>query len=165
MAEMSPEQAMVRDPLSQVTRRERTLLLGVSLIGITIAKTGLIPSRITALNVEIGKADLRPVLIILALVTAYFLVAFVLYALADMIARNLAYREALKDAMVRRAELKEHGGWTTEDEEEFYKTFGRERFPRIFLKPVASFRLAFDFGLPILVGIYEIVTLFTTSVR
>jgi hypothetical protein len=50
----SPEQIRLRDPLAEVTRRERRLLLGASIIGLTVAKTGLVPTKISALGVESG---------------------------------------------------------------------------------------------------------------
>jgi len=40
------------DPLSEVTRRERRALLGVSALSIAMSITHLIPTKISALGVE-----------------------------------------------------------------------------------------------------------------
>jgi hypothetical protein len=57
----------------------RRLLLRVSTIGITLVKTGLVPSKIFALGIEFTSTDQRSFLAIIALVTIYFLVAFAIY--------------------------------------------------------------------------------------
>lgn len=75
----------LKDPLSDVTRKERVYLLGISAIGITIVFTGLIPTEITALGIKFAEADRRSLLLIFALVVGYFLVAFVSYALSDFL--------------------------------------------------------------------------------
>jgi hypothetical protein len=42
-----PPEVRVRDPLSEVTRKERRILLGTSALGIIVAKVGLVPTKIT----------------------------------------------------------------------------------------------------------------------
>ena len=65
------------DPLSTVTRKERRALLLVSMIAITLVKARVIPSKITALGIEFQKLDQQSLLSILALITGYFLIAFI----------------------------------------------------------------------------------------
>jgi hypothetical protein len=84
----------LRDPLKEVTRRERLYLLGMSLVGITIVWTGLIPQEISTLGITFGEADRQGLLRVLALVIGYFWAAFVIYAASDF----LAWRSALKNA-------------------------------------------------------------------
>jgi hypothetical protein len=72
------------DPLSDVTRKERVYLLGISAISIAIVFTGLIPTEIRTFGIKFGEANRSSLLIILALVVAYFLVAFLSYALSDL---------------------------------------------------------------------------------
>src|SRR5436305_2954409 len=69
-------EATLRDPLSEVTRKERRTLLGVAALGIVVAKAGIVPSRISALGVEFGKTDQATLLRMLALIIGYFLLAF-----------------------------------------------------------------------------------------
>lgn len=81
-------EVLVKDPLTEVTRKERVYLLAVSLIGIAIVTTGLVPSRIAALGIVLDQPDRAALLILLAVVTAYFLVAFVVYAASDYVTRR-----------------------------------------------------------------------------
>lgn len=83
---------ILKDPLSDVTRKERVYLLVTSTIGIAIAKTGLIPSRISALGIQFEEANQSALLLLLGSVAAYFLVAFIIYAVADFFAWLDNYR-------------------------------------------------------------------------
>jgi hypothetical protein len=67
------------DPLKEETRKARLYLLGVSMVGIAIVWTGLVPQEITTLGITFGQADRRALLLILALVVVYFLTAFAVY--------------------------------------------------------------------------------------
>jgi hypothetical protein len=59
---------VLKDPLSDVTRKERVYLLTTSTIGIAIVKTGLAPSRITTLGIEFEKANQNALLLLLGIV-------------------------------------------------------------------------------------------------
>ena len=74
MALPSPSEIRVRDPLSDTTRKERRSLLGASALGIVIVKSGLVPSKITALGIEFTRTDQRALLAALAAVVVYLLV-------------------------------------------------------------------------------------------
>ena len=96
---MEPTQdPQLRDPLSEVTRKERLYLLAISTIGITIEYTGLIPSEITTFGIRFGEADQNYLLIILALVITYFLVAFTLYAASDFLAWRLTFQTMIRES-------------------------------------------------------------------
>ena len=71
------------DPLSEVTRRERKYLLGLSAVTLFIAQTGRGPGEFTLLGLSFKLADLTPFLPLLASVVTFFLVAFILYGLGD----------------------------------------------------------------------------------
>lgn len=77
---------ILKDPLSDVTRKERVYLLATSTIGIAIVKTGLVPSRISALGIQFEEANQSALLFLLGIVVAYFLIAFIIYAVADFFA-------------------------------------------------------------------------------
>jgi len=81
------------DPLKAETRKARLYLLGVSMVGITIVYTGLVPQQITTLGITFGEADRRSLLFILALVILYFLAAFVVYGGSDFLASRTAFLE------------------------------------------------------------------------
>lgn len=71
------------DPLSPVTRRERQFLLLVSLMGLAVAKGGLIPEKITALGIDLSATQQKNLLFLISLAMIYFLVAFLLYGFSD----------------------------------------------------------------------------------
>lgn len=83
MSEPIYQQVLLKDPLSEETRKERRNLLGVSTLGIVMVKSGLIPSKISALGIEFSQADQTVLLYALAVITIYFLLAFIFYALSD----------------------------------------------------------------------------------
>ncbi len=99
--------AVLRDPLSEVTRKERIYLLGTSMVGIAILKTGLVPTQITALGIEFQEADQDTFLLLLGLVVLYFLVAFIVYAASDFLAWWEGYRTVLYEILppLKRSEM------------------------------------------------------------
>jgi hypothetical protein len=99
-ADPTAADVLVRDPLTPVTRKERLYFLAVSMIGIAMVRTGLVPSKIATFGIELDKPNRNALLFLLALVTIYFFAAFVIYAAADYIAR----REALLAARKRDVE-------------------------------------------------------------
>jgi len=93
-AELTYREVAARDPLSPVTRKERLYLLAVSMIGIAVVNTGLVPTKVATFGIELDKPNRSALLTLLALVTAYFFVAFVIYAASDYIARQAALAAA-----------------------------------------------------------------------
>lgn len=93
-------QILLGDPLSEEARKERRNLLGLSAVGIAIAKIGLLPTKIAALGIEFNAAS-RPLLMkAFAGVVAYFLAAFIIYSSADFVCWGSAYWKASVDRMV-----------------------------------------------------------------
>jgi hypothetical protein len=70
------------------------------MVGIPILKTGLVPTKNTALGIEFGEDDQQTFLFLLGLVVVYFLAAFLIYAASDFLAWWEVYR-------VARAEIEE----------------------------------------------------------
>lgn len=165
MTEQDLEQSRLRDALSDVTRKERRFLLGTSLLGIAVTKTGLVPSKISALGIELQGADQRALLAIVAFVISYFLVAFIVYATSDYLAWRLSIsRQAIKKTL---SSYEEHlQGFfpqpgTIEGELEELKAELHKKL-RIYFKlvtPTSIVRALFDFGLPIAVGGYALILL------
>jgi hypothetical protein len=130
-----------RDPLSEETRTTRTYLLGLSMAGIVMVHAGLLPSRITALGIAFEKADRRLLLFLCGLVTAYFLVAFFLYAIVDFIRDLGAWSEARSP----------RGIFADEPQEPQESTGKRTNIGTT----VVVFVLFFQYALPILIGAYS----------
>ena len=96
MSSESPLDISLRDPLSEVTRKERKMLLGISVLSIFITKTGLIPSKISAFGIDFEKTDQQAFQIVMAFVVVYFLVAFFLYGLSDFLAWRISFNQGAK---------------------------------------------------------------------
>jgi hypothetical protein len=149
---------VLRDPLSEVTRKERVYLLGSSIGRIAILKTGLVPSKITALGIELEKGNQEIILSLLGLVVLYFLAAFVVYATSDFLAWWESYQAALHEHITPDAKIIEE---LPEDHEEFLERF-REELPSMSRRRrtrrtgliVATIRALLEYVLPVLVGAY-----------
>jgi hypothetical protein len=87
---MASPETILGDPLSEVSRKERRALLGVSATGLVVAYTGLVPSEIANLGIRFSPTDRSWLLKLLALIVLYFVVAFVAYASSDIVKWRLA---------------------------------------------------------------------------
>lgn len=169
MIEPTAAEIAVRDPLTEVTRKERRALLGMSVLGIALVKTGFVPTKISALGIEFSQADQKSILTILAFVVIYFLVAFVVYATTDFLTWRLAFRSAAiarRERQMQRDIAKRDG--TTELELVKLDPEGWQHLPGSIayrISGVASvIRATFEFLLPIIVGIYAAMLLSTAHV-
>jgi hypothetical protein len=95
---------MVRDLLSEVTRKTRLYLLAVSLIGVAMVSTGLVPTKVATFGIELEQPNRSALLFLVALVDIYFLAAFVIYAASD-------YRQQLAQVAAARERAAEARGW------------------------------------------------------
>ena len=171
MAGERPIQILLKDPLSEVARKERRNLLAVAAAGVVIGKTGMVPTKISALGIEFSQADRAALVRVLAAVISYFLVAFVLYAASDFTAWRARYHESQFEAWFDRLPTMEErdGGVHVAPAEGMIRARERRRFYEkrrpfyaYLARPVPVLRASFDFGLPILIGIYAFVTLIRT---
>ncbi len=160
----TPDTVRLRDPLSEVTRRERRYLLGVSMLGISIAQGGLLPTQISALGISLSGPEQRTLLVLVGLVCLYYLAAFIVYALSDFTSWQVAIRDSIVDAW--------NAPRTDEDEGEAERAIRMEQFFQrhhpflhvsdIFVVPVSKTRATFEFLVPAIVGLYAVVVLFLT---
>ena len=164
--EKRPSEIRLQDPLSAVTRGERRTLLGVSTVGILIAKTGLVPERISALGVEFERTDQGALLVLLALVIGYFLAAFLVYAASDLVAWRIEYRNSLirarREQVLSERPVRTLTGTPLTPEED---TRVMAQLPGSWLvaasAPLSAVRALFEFALPVLVGAIAIYALLT----
>ena len=155
-------QIRLNDPLNDVTRKERRNLLGVSALGVLMAKTGLVPSSIFALGIEFSSTDQKTILRVVALVVLYFLCAFVIYAVADFLAWGSAIKVAVNETAEKVASETEEGRQKRKAIDDAVKNalqfyFGRcvDR-PFSFVTPIQWVRVIFEFLVPIILGLYSI---------
>jgi hypothetical protein len=158
-----PLQVSLRDPLSQVTRNERRMLLAISVLSIFIARTGLVPTKISALGIDLEKTDQQAFLLVMALVVAYFVIAFVLYGMTDFLSWRLSYNEGSKVAYKAFFES-HHGGKVAEKggAPDYYPEDWIPRWPNHLAYPVSVARALFEFFFPILIAGYAIYALIST---
>ena len=168
----SPTAARLNDPLSEVTRRERKYLLGISLLSMFIVKTGLVPTKVSALGVEFNEANQESLLLILALMVLFFLVAFCIYALSDFLAWRVeaitAIRPFVQDNL-QESELDLQNPDLAEEHrlilDDLQQEVLRQQKPvdRI-TRPIILLRGVFEFVVPLGVGAYGFVVAWTGAV-
>lgn len=95
-AALRPVEVMLRDPLSEVTRKERRSLLGISAIAILVGRTGLVPAKIENFGISFAAPERQALLWVFFAVVLYYTVAFILYAMSDF----LIYRYAVHQGRV-----------------------------------------------------------------
>jgi len=151
-----PVEAMLRDPLSDVGRKERRSLLGVSVVAILVGWTGLVPEKIENLGITFTAPARAGLLWVLLAVVVYYTLAFVFYAMSDF----LSYRHAvhLGNQEIRRQRLK------SENVKDDLMTPGDQDVSRPWrwirsVPTVAVIRGTFDFGIPLLVAFCAIILL------
>jgi len=171
MKEPTPSEIRIRDPLSDVTRKERRLLLGVSVIGIALVKIGLVPSKISAFGIDFTPVNQKSLVYLFAVIVIYFLAAFIIYSASDFIAWRLAFRAALEEILRKRIAARKNVGLRPVDEESrelenmLNERLRRERVVFALSGPVSVIRALFEFLLPITAGLYTILSLIFYKTR
>jgi len=124
-------------------------------VGIVIAKANIVPTKISALGVEFSQTNQAAMLKVIAAVVLYFLLAFLLYCVCDLIRLRISYRrtfvEQVEEARRGRREegqggivVGQHPGW-----------------PYFVISLIRA--VLFDFALPIATGVYAVAVLLKTG--
>ena len=155
------------DPLSEVTRKERTSLLGLSMLGLALVAVPLVPEKFGVFGIEFSKVNQKTFLALYALMVSYYLIAFLLYALTDFVAwrrlehiRRTAYIRAQggTDADVA-TELprppQPATNWLNREMNPVYRGFASFAAARL----ASRARAVFEFGLPIAFSLYVVIRL------
>ena len=166
-----PIEVRIRDPLSEVTRKERRFLLGMCIICIGIIEIGIVPTKISALGVDFSPTTQKSLLMILASIVGYFLIAFSIYAASDFLAWRIAFHQAVRDSLKLRAEEE----MSTDIRERTRKEkllldemliLGRPNFAwASAYKPISLSRAIFDFVIPVLLGITTLCIVFSHVIK
>ncbi len=160
MVENVSKDILLSDPLSSVTRRERRLLLGVSVFSIAMVKTGLVPAKISAFGIEFTNTNQRSILWITALIAFYFLCAFSIYAASDF----LGWKKVIRTERVKRAKERLEKAQISdpryyEEQDYIARNVPSARLLYLFQNPISILRALFEFVLPFVIGIYAILLL------
>src|SRR5437870_4648464 len=111
MPEPDPS-TFLSDLLSDVSRRERRNVLIASTVGTLMAHVGLVPTQISALGIAFPAPAQSSLLVLMAIVVAYFVAAFFIYGWADF----LIWRKRRHDYVVSLKIADDN--WTMDDEME-----------------------------------------------
>jgi hypothetical protein len=167
----------IADPLSEVTRGERKALLIASLVGMAIAKGGLIPTQIEALGIDLSQTEVKSLLYITALVLAYLLMGFFLYSSADIRQRRLKIaasraraRPIIQEAMASYEQKKTEPSPDPNDpNRSLIESLGPltaiadQTKLATELLTISTFRLIFEVHLPIAVGLVALILVLTET--
>lgn len=130
-------------------------MLGIATVGIIVAKTGFVPSKISALGIDFSFTDQKMLYRALAGVIGYFVVAFILYAASDFVAWRVAWMNAMRAATRARHERK-----ASESASELHHAVEQElsaqfrNVPYALSSSVSSLRALFDFAVPVIIGVW-----------
>lgn len=176
----SPRDVLLRDPLTELTRKERRSLLIASALGVVFVEGGFVPSKIATFGIEFTETDQRSLLIVVSIVVIYFLAGFLLYAASDFINWRGAWVDAF-GAAVEESEARpprkllrledfeeEEDPWEELDRKNhamYVENWTREmdknmKYFRL-TGPISFLRMFFEFFLPILIGGYAVYALWS----
>ena len=153
--------SLLSDPLAEVTRKERRNLLIASVVGIHVGLLGLVPSKLSALGIDFTPPAQQQFVWLVAAVVSYFLVAFAVYASADWFAWWNKYKTYLIDA------VHEIETWSQSDQErydEIHNHVPQMLWLRRWSNPIAFTRVAFEFGVPVVAGVFSVSTLLSAKI-
>jgi hypothetical protein len=140
--------------------------LGLSMLGISIAQGGLLPTQITALGISLNAQEQRTILVLLGLICLYYLVAFLVYALSDFTSWQVAIRDSIVSLWQAPrgddVEEEDAGERAMRMESFFEKHHPFLHVSDIFVRPVSKVRAVFEFLIPPIVGVYAVIVLFFT---
>ena len=157
------------DPLTEVTRRERTALLGLSMLGLALVAVPLIPEKFGVFGLEFTKLNQKNFLSIYALLLGYYVAAFSIYAFTDFVAWRRT--ERIRHSEYVRAHVAAHpeGKNTAQTPIPVFYAWNKRLNPVYY--GFASFAIArlasrlralFEFALPLVFAGYVIIRLLST---
>ena len=143
---------MLSDPLSEVTRKERRNLIGAAITYIVVVKLGLVPSKISALGIELSAPAQEAFLSIFIMIVGYFLCAFGLYAISDV----LVWRKRCQEYFERDEVADMMGSTSSEKLDDIKQHLSHLRWMYKYPSKLSMARATFEFFLPIIIGVYAI---------
>jgi len=169
MAEPSPLEIFHQDFLSDRSYRERQILLIASAVVLAIVKTGLVPTKISSLGIELTLSNQQAMLRIMAAFIAYLLLSFCIHAWCDYLAYKTIYSQSLRRAKLNKIDKEK-------SEEEFQRNIDLGKNMKILIAlhqtmppkervVFVTMRRWFDLGAPVLLSIAAIWLTLTTPAR
>lgn len=158
MADPNPS-SFLEDPLSTITREERRNLLISCVITALVSHAGLLPTEISALGIKITSPEQSVFILVLAAVVFYFSFAFLIYGITDLFIWRRKYQDYLSEVQSYME------SWTEEDQQ----AYDMDHLPKIawlyrWAPRIAYIRIFFEYGLPVLFGLYAIYALLSKAI-
>lgn len=143
------------DPLSNISRSERRNLLISSVIGFLVSKAGIVPKKISALDIELSLPAQGTFVYLVGATIIYFLLAFIVYGLSDFFIWRKRYQDYLEAVEAHMS------SWSEEDQKAYENTY-TPPIPWLYQKAgfIAYTRAFFEYLLPLLVGVISAVVVF-----
>jgi len=156
------------------------MLLVSSVVALAVAKVGLVPAKVSALGLDLTPKDQTGFLILLGLITVYFILAFVIYGTSDFLAWRIELSSVHLDKVNKARKIAEKINeeqnkipivYATQKErleksavDKILDGLGEKYFSRIelwrkFIFPIAIARGLFEFIVPICVAGYALYSL------
>lgn len=157
MKNTSRLEGILKDPLSEASRKERRILLGISLLSFMVVEIGLIPTKIQALGIVLTVANQNAFCKIMVAVLVYYIFAFVIYGLVDFFAWRIAYNRTLPTLPKKEDdEMFESIRDNNNDGEELSRRSWFGALPSRHARTLSVFHILFEIFLPVLVGLYAV---------
>ena len=148
------------NPLSDVTRRERRSLLGLSAIGLAMAWARFLPSEFSAMSFKFDAHDKANLMWLIAGIITYYLIAFIMYLRSDHLRWKIELDRAEENAD-RQANNINQGSSDAYDHAEQKRKFDLYAG----LCKIGKIRGCFEFYFPIVLAVVTIVFLGNASIR
>lgn len=151
-------ETVLSDPLSEVTRRERRSLLGLSAIGLAMAWTRFLPSEISAMSFKFDAQNKAKLMLLIAGVIIYYLIAFILYFRSDRLRWKIELKRAEENADRQADDL------TQGSSDEYDHAEKKRRLDlHTGLYKIGKVRGFFEFYFPIVIAVVTIMWLAVTA--
>jgi len=133
--------------------------LAVSMVAILVGKTGLVPEKIENLGVTFTTPERTALLWVFMSVVLYYTLAFVFYALSDLLSYGHAVYVGREEIRRRLAEANNKDSLTKPDDPPVSRPWRLIRW----VSPASLGRAIFDFIVPLAVAVYAICVLWTAT--
>jgi hypothetical protein len=143
----------------------------VSITTVGIVKVGLVPTAISNLGINLSPANQAGLLKVLTVIVAYFLVAFVIYAVSDWLSGRWALHLSLQEDLLRSLEEIRAGAADSATKPELVAFLDKSRGElaefmekqsariKAATTPILAVRHSFETAIPLGAGVYALGTL------
>lgn len=160
---------IIKDPLSEETRKSRKSLLAFSFIGITMVHTGFIPTKIDSMGIQFSEMNQNKILLTLGVVIIYFLISFLIYSTSDFLILKIKILNNWRSYLDKQIEIAEKPDKKYEaaqalhlaiEKQNVVKAYKNFKYISFSSKVISVLRTFLEFIVPVLIALYSIYILF-----